>query len=455
MNSLVQNDTKNQLPAELKNAIKELRLFKHLRDSGIKRNFGFTCSYLFEIVFSLAFLQFNWFNVKFNNIKSENYPGKDAVYRFINYPSFAWRKFLTRLSCDAIKRVSALTSENRVNVLIIDDSTFKRDRSKKVELLARLWDHVFNRYYKGFKMLTLGWSDGNTFLPCDFALLSSNNSRVNGVDEKIDKRCHGYKRRTEALTPAPDVIPSMIDNALASGVDATFVLMDSWFTYPPLIRQIINRGLDVIGMMKDSKQTYLVNGQKLDLQGLYYSARKVESSCPNILKVIIANLAPDIKIKVVFVRHRTKKREWLAILSTDITLSEQEIIRIYRMRWEIETFFKFTKSLLKLQKEFQGRSYDMLISHTTIVFARYIVIAWLDRKNSDDRTVGGLFSLMCSEMECMDWVEALCQLLSILEEVAKTASKKTAKIIKMQLLQWFGNLPLYIRALLPVCCCES
>ncbi|KWZ85152.1 hypothetical protein HMPREF3213_00585 [Heyndrickxia coagulans] len=32
-------------------------------------------------------------------------------------------------------------------------------------------------------------------------------------------------------------------------------------------------------------------------------------------------------------------------------------------------------SLLNLGKKFQGRSYDMLISHTTIVFTRYILIA--------------------------------------------------------------------------------
>src|SRR5690606_21273955 len=74
-----------------------------------------------------------------------------------------------------------------------------------------------------------------------------------------------------------------------------------------------------------------------------------------------------------------KKSDWLAILSTDCTLSDQEIIRIYGMRWDIEVFFKTTKSLLKLEKEFQSRSYDALISHTTIVFTRYIVLSWQNR----------------------------------------------------------------------------
>jgi hypothetical protein len=61
------------------------------------------------------------------------------------------------------------------------------------------------------------------------------------------------------------------------------------------------------------------------------------------------------------------------------------------MRWSIEVFFKSAKSLLKLGSEFQGRSYDMLIAHTTIVFTRYILLEWERRHNQDSRSYGELF----------------------------------------------------------------
>lgn len=41
-------------------------------------------------------------------------------------------------------------------------------------MLARVRDHVEHKYVRGFRMLILGWSDGNTFLPVAFSLLSSN-----------------------------------------------------------------------------------------------------------------------------------------------------------------------------------------------------------------------------------------------------------------------------------------
>jgi hypothetical protein len=63
-------------------------------------------------------------------------------------------------------------------------------------------------------MLTMGWSDGHTFLPVDFALLSSSKSAITGMSESIDKRTHGYKRRQESLQSAPQVVASMLDRAL-------------------------------------------------------------------------------------------------------------------------------------------------------------------------------------------------------------------------------------------------
>lgn len=53
-----------------------------------------------------------------------------------------------------------LTRPERVKVLVLDDSVIKCNRSKKVELLAKVYDHVEHKFQKGFTLLTLGWSDG-------------------------------------------------------------------------------------------------------------------------------------------------------------------------------------------------------------------------------------------------------------------------------------------------------
>src|SRR5699024_3896115 len=189
-----------------------------------------------------------------------------------------WRRFLLLLASHTIGKISKLTRHNRPKVFILDDSSYDRNRSKKVELLARCFDHASQkmRYYKGFRMLTLGWSDGATFMPVDFSLLSSKKSQINGISETVDKRTSGYKRRLEALQTAPEQIPNMIAQAMKSGIDASYVLMDSWFTQQPLIKELTDQGLDVIGMVKKLKQRYVVNDKRVSLDELYRLAKPTD-----------------------------------------------------------------------------------------------------------------------------------------------------------------------------------
>lgn len=46
---------------------------------------------------------------------------------------------------------------------------------------------------------------------------------------------------------------------------------------------------------------------------------------------------------------------------------------------------------MKLGTEFQSRSYTAMVSHTAIVFTRYIVLEWICRHENDVKTYGELF----------------------------------------------------------------
>ena len=66
---------------------------------------------------------------------------KRQVYRFMKMIQINWIRFTTILSTRIIRdAILPLDSEDRANVLIIDDSMFERNRSKKVELLAKVYD---------------------------------------------------------------------------------------------------------------------------------------------------------------------------------------------------------------------------------------------------------------------------------------------------------------------------
>lgn len=111
---------------------------------------------LFRYLISIVFSNRSMYMQMLTNSFKEDF-SKNAVYRFLNNPKINWQKFTTLLSSRIINTyMNPLTDEKREDVFIIDDSLFERSRSKKTELVSRVFDHCSMSYKRGFRMLTLG-----------------------------------------------------------------------------------------------------------------------------------------------------------------------------------------------------------------------------------------------------------------------------------------------------------
>lgn len=451
---LHQIDPSEKVASDISRLFKELKINQLLHAANIKKTRGISVQQVFEFIFMLTLYGKNQYRF-LSSKRGQGLPGKDVYYNFLNNPHYAWRRFLLMLAFRATEKFDHLTSDKRVRAFIVDDSPVARNCSKQAELSARVFDHSKQRYIKGFNMLTLGWTDGYSFVPVDFAMLSSakESNRYTEASASIDKRANGFKRRLEAIMKKPEVVLKLIKNALNVGITADYVLMDTWFTNEPMLKELRIIGLHVVGMVKDIKQSYLYNGKLLKLDELrrcLYSDNKGD-----ILGSLHCKTKNGIPVKMVFIRNRNKKSEWLAIVSTDLSLDEKEIVRIYGMRWSIEVFFKASKSLLKLGTEYQGRSYDMLIAHTTIVFSRYILLEWERRHNQDSRSFGGLFFLLCEEIQDLDYETALRQLMDYFTMLLDFVPKDFSKAVSRQVMYWIASLPPFIQRLFSNFCTES
>ena len=129
-----------------------------------------------------------------------------------------------------------------------------------------------------------------------------------------------------------------------------------------------------------SKNTYYrYNEEKLDIKQIFNKEKKRRGRSRYLLSVKVKTNGVDAKI--VCVKNRNNRKDWIAIICTNTDLSEEEIISIYGKRWDIEVFFKTCKSFLKLGKEYHGLSYDALTAHVAIVFTRYMMLAVQKRDN--------------------------------------------------------------------------
>ncbi|RYL87790.1 hypothetical protein EWH91_12450 [Sporolactobacillus sp. THM19-2] len=142
----------------------------------------------------------------------------DKTFRnLLNNRRINWQMFLILLCQRIIRFIEPLTNSALQNVFIVDDSMYKRYKrahAKHLELAAFQFDHAEPRHTRGFRFLQLGWSEGNTFLPVTFSLLSGQN-QICGA--KADARTYSGKRKLQAQRKALKVVQELLVSALSQG----------------------------------------------------------------------------------------------------------------------------------------------------------------------------------------------------------------------------------------------
>ena len=373
---------------------------------------------------------------------------KNTFYRFLNSRKTNWLRFTTLLSREVSKTIEPLTGEDRINAFVVDDSLFERTSCKKTELGSRVFDHASMRYTKGYRLMPLGWTDGNTFLPINSSLLaSSKTSNLIGPLEYYDGRSLAARRRNLAQTKGTDVMLELIKAARKCGHTANYVLYDSWFSNPAQLVAVKDLGLDSIAMIKKSSRIrYEFEGKQLSINRIFGISKKRRGRSKYLLSVdVMVGKDQKIPAKIVCVRNKKNKKDWIAFICTNPILSEEEIIRIYGKRWQIEVFFKTCKSYLQLVSECHSLSYDALTAHVAIVFVRYMMIALEQRKDEDFRSLGEIFFYFTDELTDITFAESLQILLKAMFECIYAIFQVTKEQMDTFIEMFIKRLPEYMQ----------
>ncbi len=456
MSIIPQNETNMQeLNDTISRFLKDFKIGKLLRKCNAVKEKGVPVldvfRYLLCIVFSdrSMYMQFKTGSVH------ENFDD-NTVYRFKNSVKTNWNRFIRLLSETVINLfLRNLTSDEREDVFIVDDSLYAKSGYKSTELVSKVFDHVSMKYKKGFRLLTLGWSDGNSFVPVDFRLLATSKvENMLGVIKNFDKRSIAGKIRKQAQAKGTDVMVQLIKAAQATGHSAKYVLFDSWFSSPKCLIDIKeNCELNSIAMVKrSSKINYEYEGEKLNIKQIYNKNKKRRGRSKYLLSVLVNVTVKDeegnihsVPAKIVCVRNRINTKDWLALICTNPECSEEEIIRIYGKRWDIEVFFKTCKSRLNLCSECHSLSYDAMTAHVALVFTRYMLISIEKRKSDDDRTICEIFYYLADELADITFNESMRIIVTAMIESIKEVFQISEEQLDTFTDNFMNRLPEYIQ----------
>jgi len=434
---------------------KRFNMQKTLRRCGAVKKCGVIVSSIFLFLLGQVF-EGKKLNTLYRHYDEKMPFGKDVVYRFLDQSGINWERVVFITACETIPEIRKLTSDERKSALVFDDTTQYRDRSKKVEMLANCYDHAEKRYYKGHTLLTMAWTDGQTLIPVDYRVVSASKDEnlLCGSKFAEDNRTIATKRRKDARTDKPVLVLNMLQNVMGSAADEQYVMFDSWYSSPSSILSVCATQHDVIARLKKNNTKYCYNGEMLSLSEIYSKNRKRCGRSKYLLSVEVEVTHKDHKdsvtAKIVFVRNKNKRRDWIALISTDMSLSEEEIIALYGKRWDIEVFFKVCKSVLKLGKEYQCRSFDSTSALAAVVFIRYIKLAIDNRENRDNRSLGDLFVCCCKELEDISFSTAFALIFEIFTQVAHDFMQLSKSTLDAAVNQFVAALPCAIKARLAI-----
>lgn len=257
-----------------------------------------------------------------------------------------------------LKKVRFITKGQYI-ILIFDDSLVERN-GKHIEEIQSHKDHTENKFITGHQFFTSMIYTPLIHLPL-FPMLYSKNtqSKIEMANELIDK--------------------IYVD----SGIKLNAVLMDSWYSDKKLIKKCMTKGIKVVCGIKTNRNISLKRDEWVNLSD--FSKTQEETSFENFIiddktyQVASYNVKlngiPKVKM-LISKEYFDDKKEWsknFHLISTSRDDSPVKILRIYGLRWHIETFHRDIKQNLGFDKAFL-RLKEGIVRHAIFSVIAYIIL---------------------------------------------------------------------------------
>jgi len=370
--------------------------------------------------------------------------GKDVFYKVKNSTTINWRKLLLSQAIQSNKEIEIDKDSNQVSEIscfIIDDSDIEK-KGKCIEWIGRIFSHVNHNYKLGFKSLNLAYWSGKHLTHIDFSYhIELGKKKNQGMKSKDLKNrfskdrapnSPSAKRVAELVKKKTSCAISMIRRAMAGGLEASYILADSWFFNSELAQFTKSKKIHLISRPKFNNWKYTQNGRSYTIGKLILKMRRNKKVKWNRhLRKRFVKVGVQFKgmnLSVMYYNERKRGGRWQAIITTDNKLTAQKAYEIYQSRWAIENSYKELKQHLNYGKS-MSRDFDGQISDATQSLMVYNTLSHL-KAVEQHQSIGYLFKTISQQwlkptMMQKFWKEFF----KAIQEIADTLNKTVEELI--------------------------
>ena len=225
-------------------------------------------------------------------------------------------------------------------------------------------------------------------------------------------------------------------------------------------------------LKQDHRKYYLLNNrghateyrtlksiaEKMKVNSSKRKAKKINNAILFSVTVVAATanekVSEGIKLKLVFVRNRNNPDEFVVISSTDLTLTDEQIVKYYSRRWKIEVNFENQKQYLGLGSESISVKFDNLAAFANLSCVRASLLEFKRRIESDVRAIGALGKCISEQIREMPIAQSILILLASIKALPEILAKKkiitedqvkaVRREISSLIRNWFSGLTCYV-----------
>lgn len=255
----------------------------------------------------------------------------DDVTRFLSQPH--------QIGQTLWKTVKPLVRKHQseLAVLLVDDSLAHKPHSRENGLVSTYFDHTSNDYVKAINFLTLLYRVDNILLPVGLHL----------VIKYLQCQLKDKKEVWKAPLTKNEAFRALLYQAHQNAVPFCYVLADSWYTNADNINAVLAIKKHWLGAFKTNLEVALSKQDRAN--GRFVSISTVALTVGVPREVYIRSVAVPVLVSKDILPNKDGSVGELLLLTTDTTMSYQQILTTYQKRWGIEDYHKSLKNNTSLQ----------------------------------------------------------------------------------------------------------
>lgn len=251
-------------------------------------------------------------------------------------------------------------------VIIIDDSIAEKPYTDENDIICWHYDHSQDRSVKGINFMTSLYHAGGYSLPVGFSIVAK-------TDYYTDKKDGKQKRRS--AVSKNEYYRQLLTAAERNQIPFRYVLSDVWYSAADnmlFIKHELDK--DFIMPLKANRKVALSEQAKRDGHWVRLDQLALAANTP--LEIYLESVDfPLLLVKQVFA-NEDGSTGFQYLVSSDTTLTVDQLTTLYRKRWNVEPYHKSLKQNASLEKS-PTQTVTTQANHLFAALCAYIKLEWL------------------------------------------------------------------------------